>query len=54
MVTSDPTGNFSIGGAWFNNAPSAKFDGQIDGLAIFNEALTGQEILDLYNAGTGV
>ena len=46
-------GTTGIGTAWFNNSGAGKFKGNIDGLAIFNNALTEEQVTQLYNAGIG-
>ena len=43
----------TIGSDWANNVSSARFNGLIDELALYNRALTEDEILSIYNADLG-
>jgi hypothetical protein len=43
----------TIGSDWANNVSSARFNGRIDEVAIYNRALTEYEIIDIYNADLG-
>jgi hypothetical protein len=40
----------TIGSDWASNASSARFNGRLDEVAIYNRALTNDEIWDIYNA----
>jgi hypothetical protein len=40
----------TIGADWTSNAPSDFFNGLIDEVSLYNRALTGNEIADIYNA----
>jgi hypothetical protein len=40
----------TIGADWTNNASSDRFNGRIDEVALYNRALTAEEILDIYKA----
>jgi hypothetical protein len=40
----------TIGADWINNAPTNRFNGRIDEVAIYNRALTLGEVKDIYNA----
>jgi len=40
-----------IGATWQNNAPADPFTGLIDEVSLYDRALSGDEIFDIYNAG---
>jgi Concanavalin A-like lectin/glucanases superfamily/Divergent InlB B-repeat domain/Putative Ig domain/Immunoglobulin I-set domain len=40
----------TIGSDWAGNASSARFSGRIDEVALYNRALTADEVLNIYNA----
>jgi hypothetical protein len=45
-----PTVPVTIGADWASNGPAELFTGRVDEVAIYNRALTANEIADLYNA----
>ena len=42
----------TIGSVWENNASGYRFNGRIDEVALYNRALTADEVFGIYNAGS--